>query len=378
MLDPEQSAKAPLNNNHTGTQFTLPKAIPRLDRTKLRPRLPNLRSPWTGQQTTQESEDSDEQALKIKLSDIKPESVVLKGLLSELALLASLASLLCFASAALLIPHHFPILYSGFMGLWLLIPAWITFGRSEHNTQLFHSIVRCSGFGGVVMALATCFHGNKLPTILTGVAICIFYITSRLFDCQHELHSQVYQLVENEQKRAQTEVDKSIAAYLNKRTTFLGTVSQEIRDAALMVIATLEQFSPTSILANTHELLSACSIAVPIASISAINTTIIQACHISSHLRLVSKMLNQFDSHTIIPKEDRLKSTVREEFDIGELVQNVGDALAGISAKLGVHFVIYHSDNELHYTNVIGDENAIKHALINASIFDFLSSSSLF
>jgi len=57
------------------------------------------------------------------------------------------------------------------------------------------------------------------------------------------------------------------------------------------------------------------------------------------------------------------------EFDIGDLLQNMGDALAGVASKLDVNFVIYHCDNSLHHTLVIGDEGAIRHALLNVSIF---------
>ena len=167
---------------------------------------------------------------------------------------------------------------------------------------------------------------------------------------------------------AQRMVDTSLAALNDERSAFLDTISREVQDAALMVITTLEQFSPASILTNTPELLSACSIAVPIASISAINTTIKQVCHISSHFHLVSNLLHQSLSPTTRTSDMHTydtRSSVRQEFDIGELAQNVGDAVAGIAAKLDIHFVLYHSGDGFHYSNVIGDEGAVKYALLN-------------
>ncbi|KAG0170153.1 ssk1 response regulator receiver [Apophysomyces sp. BC1015] len=155
---------------------------------------------------------------------------------------------------------------------------------------------------------------------------------------------QKLQLQRHHQQQQQT-VDRSLSKLLS-------VVSQEIQDASLLVRTTLEQFSPSTILCNTHELLSTCSIPVPIVSISAISTIVKQVCYIGSHL------------HLLLCSEPN-ESAVQEEFDIGELVQNVSDALAGVAAKLDVHLVIYHCDNALHHTNMIGDEGSLKHALMN-------------
>ncbi|KAL0079985.1 hypothetical protein F4703DRAFT_1741144 [Phycomyces blakesleeanus] len=168
--------------------------------------------------------------------------------------------------------------------------------------------------------------------------------------------------LEQEHDRLQTVVCDAVEEELCTRQTFLSTVGQEIQDAALMIITTLEQFSPASILSNTYELLSACSIAVPIASISAINTSVKQVCHVSSHLELVARLLREGSTSSA---DDSIQSLVRQEFDIGDMVQNVGDALAGMASKLDVKLVIYHADNGLHHTHVVGDEGAMRHALLD-------------
>ncbi|KAF1797183.1 hypothetical protein FB192DRAFT_1291443, partial [Mucor lusitanicus] len=228
---------------------------------------------------------------------------------------------------------------------------------------MVHSLVYFR-YSAIVMLVVTGWSHNEtaLPVVLACV---LLYVGERLSIAYRQLQTEMVQLQTEQQRAAQQAIDRALEDYSGTRTLFLSTVSQEIRDAALMVMATLEQFSPSSILSNTHELLSACSIAVPIASISAINTTIKQACHISSHLNLVARMLRDSSSLEDVPEQERIKSNVSQDFDVGELLQNVGDALAGMSAKLGVHFVIYHTDNGLYYPNVIGDEDAIKHALIN-------------
>ncbi|KAI9275371.1 hypothetical protein BY458DRAFT_434579 [Sporodiniella umbellata] len=126
-----------------------------------------------------------------------------------------------------------------------------------------------------------------------------------------------------------------------------------------MILATLEQFAPPSILSSTYELLSACSMAVPITTISAINITVKQAYHIGSRLQSLSDGLSQGPDY--VTKETK----VNDSFDVGELLQNVGDALAGLSAKYNIHFIVYHMDNGLHHSHIMGDEAATKHALMH-------------
>ncbi|KAG1442824.1 hypothetical protein G6F56_010903 [Rhizopus delemar] len=136
-----------------------------------------------------------------------------------------------------------------------------------------------------------------------------------------------------EQERVQSRVDKASKEYRDHQDAFMETVSQEIQDVALMVITTLEQFSPTSILHNTHELLTACSLAIPTTSVFAINTTIRQICHLSSHLQLLSSLVWRANSQL---DERALPPLNLNEFDIGELLQNIGDAMAGFASYHGL------------------------------------------
>ncbi|KAI8333126.1 hypothetical protein BC941DRAFT_473777 [Chlamydoabsidia padenii] len=122
-------------------------------------------------------------------------------------------------------------------------------------------------------------------------------------------------------------------------------ITNEVHHAALMILTTLEQCSPSIILNQTQELLSACSIAVPTTSISAIQTTLKQLCHVNSLARPIELSCCGFD--------------------IGDLCQSVGDALAGLAATLDVKLVLYHSESGLHHTQVIGDEAALRHALLD-------------
>ncbi|GAN09399.1 response regulator mcs4 [Mucor ambiguus] len=333
--------------------------------TATRPRLSNLRSTWLSQQSFEEDAFADDKIIDIQLPSIATLRVNDTPLLvREISVLATVATLLCVCSAAYLglLKPTASSFYSVLLGGWILLLMWFMLDkcRSDH---LVHSLVYFR-YCAIVMLVVTGWSHNEtaLPVVLSCV---LFYIGERLSVVYKQLQTDRIQLQTDQKTAAQQAIDRALEDYNGRRTLFLSTVSQEIRDTALMVMATLEQFSPSSILSNTHELLSACSIAVPIASISAINTTIKQACHISSHLNLVARMLRDSSSLDDIPEQERVRSNVNQEFDVGELLQNVGDALAGMSAKLGVHFVIYHTDNGLYYPNVIGDEDAIKHALIN-------------
>ncbi|ORY90486.1 hypothetical protein BCR43DRAFT_499381 [Syncephalastrum racemosum] len=210
---------------------------------------------------------------------------------------------------------------------------------------------------GMTLMLPLFYETSTLPASLAAIGFALLCVASRFERADAKQRDAWRRASEAQLRSAQTYVDQSMEILSNQRLGFLTTVSQEVQDAALMVMTTLEQFSPASILANTHELLSACSIAVPIASISAITTTIKQVCYVSSHLQLLGRLLRD-------PEND-MHSEVKRDFDIGELVQNMGDALAGMAAKLDVNLVIYHSDNAMHHHMVLGDEDAIRHSLLN-------------
>ncbi|RCH97005.1 ssk1 response regulator receiver [Rhizopus stolonifer] len=149
-------------------------------------------------------------------------------------------------------------------------------------------------------------------------------------------------------------VDKAIEDYTKQKRQSLVDTAEDISSVSSMIMDTLEQFAPPSVLSSTYELLSACSMAVPITTISAINTAVKQTRYIGSRLQALSDRLR-----------DDKESTVHESFDVGEFVQNIGDALAGLSAKLDIHFIVYHMDNGLHYTHIMGDEAGTRHAIIH-------------
>ncbi|KAI7902181.1 uncharacterized protein BX663DRAFT_474090 [Cokeromyces recurvatus] len=349
--------------------FSLPSnfnnKMPSIKQYNNRPQLSKFMSKWLTQQSLEETAFAEEKFINIKLPSINRESLDATLLLKEIYVIVSVATILSLACTFFLTLYHTVnnLLYSCMLAGWLLFLAWFIFGRSD-----IIPFIKYMRLYALVMPVLTVWsYSRSLDSIvLSQILACIlFFIAERLTNIYEHLLDEMFQQRQLDRIRVEEAISDALDRYSNQRSLFLSIISQEIRDAGLMVRATLEQFSPSSILSNTHELLSTCSIAVPIASISAINTTIQEACHISSHLNLISKMLRDSDTHSTIPEEKIIRTNVKNEFDVGELLQNVGDALAGMSANLGVHFVIYHVDNGFYYPNVIGDEDAIKHSLTN-------------
>lgn len=377
-----------------------------------RPRLNYLRSAWTTtdiyyhssafsqsslRSLTSSSSADDEGPVEnvyqiklppLQLQDYDEEEEELDEVLTEIFRMITIANIICVLSS---IVNTTLVLYS--------VPSWHLF--LEHHDWMPHVILPCYTVWWLFMMLVlrnrTTEHLRQylnwtqlaaaLMTITnffipirhhlfqryhylfvsSSLLCCFIYaFAKRLFIANDLKYDRLRKRIAEQHVKLQQVVDGHTTEFSNHRLAFMTTVSQEIQDVALMVITTLEQFSPASILSNAHELLSACSTAVPIASISAINTTIRQVCHVSSHLDLLSKLITQAwtkssNNNTNLPK------LILAEFDIGELLQNLGDALAGLAAKLDVSLVIYHCDNNIHHTLVLGDEGAIRHALLNVS-----------
>ncbi|KAI8343368.1 hypothetical protein BC941DRAFT_448170 [Chlamydoabsidia padenii] len=225
-----------------------------------------------------------------------------------------------------------------------------------------------------------------LLTAIQSLGLCLFSVARRLDLADERQRLGFQQRFRNQHGLAQRLVNEQTYNYAERRLAYLSTVSNEIQDAALMILTTLEQFSPGALLNTTQELLSACSIPVPITSISAIHTTMKHVCHVSSHLQLMSCLVqesnnNNNNNNSRTSNDDSvydgasepsrgthqvpLQSHLRQSFDIGDFAQNTGDALAGMASKLDVNMVLYHSDNSLYHTRIIGDEAAFRHALLS-------------
>lgn len=57
-----------------------------------------------------------------------------------------------------------------------------------------------------------------------------------------------------------------------------------------------------------------------------------------------------------------------QEFDVGEMVQSVGDLVGGLAAQAGVDLVLFHGDVGMKHVNVKGDEGGVCYVLSHVSV----------
>lgn len=130
-------------------------------------------------------------------------------------------------------------------------------------------------------------------------------------------------------------------------------VSMELADSVSMIVQTMLQVSPPQVLDSAKESFSACTLSVPTASMSAIFTSL--------------KYMNYLAANMPTMCGDKGKSPVRgsdlTDFDIGEMLQDVGDALGGLAAHHGVDLVLFHGDVGLRHEYLKGDETGLAFAV---------------
>ncbi|KAI8070443.1 hypothetical protein BC940DRAFT_296091 [Gongronella butleri] len=185
------------------------------------------------------------------------------------------------------------------------------------------------------MALPSVAYGLTLVSVVFAVFVASSARQALLSQQQYTLWLK--QRLQLHHSRTRRVVQRAAAAHA------------EVQESATMIMATLEQCTPIHTLAASHlqERLSACTTSLPMASLSAIRTHIHQLQHLRNHHDLIDT------------------SVTTAPFDVGDLLQSVGDAMAGIAAKLDVNVVLYHADNNMHHARVLGNEPGLRHALFS-------------
>ncbi|KAF8121331.1 hypothetical protein EV363DRAFT_1365562 [Boletus edulis] len=143
--------------------------------------------------------------------------------------------------------------------------------------------------------------------------------------------------------------------------------SLELADSVEMVVQTLLQISPTQILDPAKEQYAACSLSVPTCSMSAVLTTMKNLNFVSANMPELCAQ----NGRTITPAEiDPPVSShatrtpiTHSDFDVGEMLQGVGDALSGCAAQRGVDLVLFHADVGLRHVAVRGEEFGVSNTL---------------
>ncbi|KAL5508484.1 MGSSK1 [Sanghuangporus vaninii] len=145
--------------------------------------------------------------------------------------------------------------------------------------------------------------------------------------------------------------------------TRLQELSVELADSVEMVIQTLLQVSPPHLLDPAKEQFSACSLSVPSPSISAMLTAMKNLNYMSANMSTLADDFRILPSLSTEQETSSPRSSVQNDFDIGELLQSVGDSLSGTAAQAGVELVLYHADVGMKHVSVRGDECGISYAL---------------
>ncbi|KAJ3517555.1 hypothetical protein NLJ89_g417 [Agrocybe chaxingu] len=140
-------------------------------------------------------------------------------------------------------------------------------------------------------------------------------------------------------------------------------ISIELADSIQMVIQTMLQISPPQVLDFAKEQFSACTLSVPTSSMSAMFTTMKNINYISANMSLFCEQNTTHVHGDSVAADALVKKVSHNEFDMGELLQCVGDALSGAAAQIGVDLVLYHGDTGLKPVYVSGDESGISFAL---------------
>ena len=137
-------------------------------------------------------------------------------------------------------------------------------------------------------------------------------------------------------------------------------LSLELADSVQVVVQTLLQFCPPQVLDTAKEQFSGCSISVPTPSVSAILTSMKNLNYISTHVCAFG-----FPSSTscveVTPRKP--PAPIMSHFDIGEMLQAVGDSLGGMAAQAGIDLVLFHQDVGMKHVAVKGDESCLSYLL---------------
>jgi osomolarity two-component system response regulator SSK1 len=137
-------------------------------------------------------------------------------------------------------------------------------------------------------------------------------------------------------------------------------LSLELADSVQAVVQTLLQFCPPQVLDTAKEQFSGCSISVPTPSVSAVLTGMKNLNYMSSHMCAFG-FPSSTSSARVTPRN--LPAPIMSHFDIGEMLQAVGDSLSGLAAQAGIDLVLFHQDVGMKHVAVKGDESCLSYLL---------------
>ena len=158
----------------------------------------------------------------------------------------------------------------------------------------------------------------------------------------------------------------------------LHDLSLELADSVQMVIQTLIRLSPPQLFDPAKEQFSACALPIPTPSVSALFTIMKSFNFMSANMAAFSTPLSslscdphQRNGYSCNPTSSnalfQASQTQAHDFDIGEALQNVGDALSGMAADVTADLVLFHGDVGMKHIAVRGDEIGLSYTLSHVS-----------
>ena len=157
-------------------------------------------------------------------------------------------------------------------------------------------------------------------------------------------------------------------------------LSLELADSVQMVIQTLLRLSPPQIFDPAKEQFSACALPIPTPSVSALFTVMKSLNFMSANMAAFSTPLSSLScdpphrtdngyscNPTISNALFQAPKTQVHDYDIGETLQSVGDALSGMAADVAVDLVLFHGDVGMKHVAVRGDEIGLSYTLSHVS-----------
>lgn len=155
-------------------------------------------------------------------------------------------------------------------------------------------------------------------------------------------------------------------------------LSLELADSVQMVIQMLLQLSPPQVLDPAKEQFSACSLPIPTPSITAMFTSMKNLNYMSANIASFSMphqpprpKLNPEDPTPPHSPASILTPVQIVDFDIGEAIQSVGDAVSGIAAEAGIDLVLFHGDVGMKHIAVRGDDSGLSYTLSHVRLTAF-------
>lgn len=89
------------------------------------------------------------------------------------------------------------------------------------------------------------------------------------------------------------------------------------------------------------------------------------------NLNYMSANMSAFTTDPETPLADAMRANAsvqaQHDFDVGEMLQSVGDALSGVAAQAGIDLVLFHGDVGMKHVAVRGDESGISYTLAHVS-----------